>query len=457
MASYCRCASFSLFLALFVFCFIVTVHHFTVEPPHAAYSLHSHPAASSPAPTYTSSLPQLTLADALAMSNSSTPIALSFRNFTVPPLLSSRWPTPLPSRPGPLDAADPFTAHSPGRFTSLRGVVLSLYTPNQQSWLTANFQPNCRNLLAPMADHSDWLIYYTVYPQDASQQLHELLVNQSSRLIVDPFSATALHNSSDLYGRLRALHYPLTLGGVREYLTADGVHVITVPIVVNLPAYLQRDAGRVLLRDFNVCWGIQWELDYSLLSGAIFPHQLFLHPILDGYDYFLKLDMDIQVVAPLPFPSLFTAMAGQSCVLMHTTYRSRGEDCGLNAPEAVSAYARTVLGAALPASAGQGWWGGLDYYWGNFLGGWLGWMKAQENAALSSFLYEDAASSGYFSRRWTDQPVVIHMLGMWYNLTNEQVKGVGLHKGQGLVCDYSVLREEHVKHKYKEGQPLPIE
>ena len=426
-----------------------------MQSPHAAYTLHPHTTApSTPPPTHASSLPQFTLPEQ-PIPSSSSPAPLSFRNFTVPPLLAQRWPVPPTAlqQAEPSSAADPFTSHSPGRFQSMRGAVVSLYTPNQHEWLTANFKPNCRHLLAPMADHSDWIVYYTLYPHDGSEQLHKLLVEQGSLLIVDPSTS---HPSSDLYGRLRALNYSLTVDGVREYLTADSVHVITVPVVVNLPQYLQRDAGLMLRPDFNMCWRLKWQLEYSLLSGAVFPQQLFLHPILDGYDYFVKLDMDVQVVQPLPFPSLFHRMAGQSCVMMHTTYRSRGEDCGLNAPEAVASYAASAL-QSVAASSGQQWWGGLDYYWGNFMGGWLGWMKSAENAALSEWLYEDGQLSGYFSRRWTDQPVVIHMLGLWYNLSDSEVRGVGLDGGPGLVCDYSALREQHVLHKYREGQPVPIE
>ena len=455
VASYWRCVALLLALSLFAFCFLVTIRHFTMDWPHVPYTLRPHTTAPATPAVYASSLPLFTLPEPATL-NSST---LTFRNFTVPPLLSNRWPTPLPTRPS-VAAADsslnPFSVHSPGRFSSVRGAVVSLYTPNQHDWLTANFRPNCRNLLAPMADHSDWIIYYTLYPHDGSERLHQLLVEQGSQLIVDQSTTRSIHNSSDLYGRLRALDYPLTLSGVHEYVTADDVHVITVPVVVNLPAYLERDAGRILQSDFNTCWGIKWDIEYSLLSGAVFPQQLFLHPVLDGYDYFIKLDMDIQVVQPLPLPSLFHRMANQSCVMMHTTYRSRGEDCGLNASEAVSSFASKFLQCEA-ASSGQRWWGGLDYYWGNFMGGWLGWMKSTENAALSAYLYEDGHWSGYFSRRWTDQPVVIHMLGMWYNLTDVEVRGVGLEDGHGPVCDYSALRTHHVKHKYREGQPLPIE
>ena len=226
------------------------------------------------------------------------------------------------------------------------------------------------------------------------------------------------------------------------------MHLITVPVVINLPRYLQRDPGLLLRPDWMTCWGLRWDMDYTLYSGAVFPTQLFTHPVLAGYDYFIKLDLDVRITRLMPSP--FMRMAEQRCVYMHAEYRDRREDCGLDAPEAVAEWGRR--GGRVAASNGTRWWWSTDYYWGNFMGGWLGWMKSRENEALAEWLYEEKEWSGYFKRRWGDQPSVMKMMGMWYELGEQEVRGV--ESGVGMVCDMSKVRKEGtIVHKWTMEHP----
>ncbi|KAJ3176153.1 hypothetical protein HDU85_007592, partial [Gaertneriomyces sp. JEL0708] len=191
-------------------------------------------------------------------------------------------------------------------------------------------------------------------------------------------------------------------------------------------------------------------LSYALLSGAVFTSQILVHEILHGYDYFIKLDMDLRVTECIE-PSLFEQMASQSCIYMHSKYRDRKEDCTRGASDAVRTWAASV--GSVPASNSSAWYDSLDYYWGNFMGGWLGWIHSAENKELLDFLFEDESTSGYFHYRWTDQPPVVKTIGMWYNLSDDEIRGS--RTGPAAICDYSYLRENHIKHKWKPGHPEP--
>ena len=143
----------------------------------------------------------------------------------------------------------------------------------------------------------------------------------------------------------------------------------------------------------------------------MFTHQLIFHPILRGYDYFIKHDLDVWWRRLQASPSLFQSMQQQGCVFMHTFYNGYGSDCGLDAPEVVEDWANRTYGIR-PASYGNRWWKGTDYFYGNLLGGWLGWMRSEENRQLADFMYEDPTTPGYFKHRWGDQPPYPKSLGM---------------------------------------------
>ena len=393
----------------------------------------------------------------LSLSPLRTPTALTFLNYTVAPHLHSRWPVPYPgnthrtrSDAETHGASDAFARHSPGRFSSTRGAVISLYTSSQREWLSRNFHANAATFFEPMSEHADWLLFYPLYPTDVSRELHDLLTSLNASLITDPSTTASTHPSSDLYGRLRELQYPHDLAAVREYLTAGGVHVITVAVVINLPQYLAEDAGLLLRADWMTCWGIRWDMDYALYSGAVFPTQLMVHDVLVGYDLFLKLDLDVRITQRMAL-SPFHRMAAQQCVYLHAEYRDRVEDCGLDAPDAVAAWA--AAHGAVPAANATRWFWSTDYYWGNFMGGWLGWMRSPQNVDLSRHLYEDRERSGYFRRRWGDQPSVVKMLGMWYRLGEDEVRGVS--EGVGPVCDLTKERKDGViVHKWTRENPF---
>ena len=347
---------------------------------------------------------------------------LPFTNFTVDSLLPpSRWPSLVsPTQPRlsppphlPPDA-DPFLRGSPHRFSGVRGAVVSLFTPHQ-SELGDIFPDNDRNFFSTMADHSDLILFYIIYPYDSEAEVHSVLQEKlhCSELTDRGSLGSRNASSSDLYARLQhpAMQFPQRLEGIREFLSPLGTHIITVPIAVHLPRWLAADPANLMRPDWLGCHGARRSLEYNLFSGSVFSHQLLFHPILRGYDYWIKHDLDVHWKNTPPAPSIFQSMQQQGCVWMHTEYNGYGTDCGLDAPEVVEDWAERAYGRK-PASYGTTWWGSTDYFYGNLLGGWLGWYRSEENRQLADFMYEDPTRPAYFTHRWGDQPPYAKSLGM---------------------------------------------
>ena len=386
-------------------------------------------------------------------------------NFTVEAALPpSRWPRSIDRQShqqagiasvgASKDAdTDPFISGSPARFQSaVRGAIVSLYTPNQHQQLMGRFEKNDELFYAPMASHTDIVIFYTVYPEDADALLHDDLLKLGCTELTNSSSLTSSNPQvSDIYARLRhpAIASLDELSSIREFVSPRGSHLITVPVAVNLPQHVVRDIGKLSRPDWMKCANKRWSMGYVLFSGAVFSSKLLLHPILRGYDYFVKMDLDIRFLQPIPAPSIFQSMHEQGCMWMHSQYSSRKEDCGLDGPEAVEAWAAEHQ--TVPASFGRKWWKSLDYFYGNFVGGWLGWVRSVENRQLATYLYENERHPGYFQHRWGDQPPFAKMLGMWFDIADGDVQGkyrMTVKKPMhSQVCDFSALRSVAFVHE----------
>ena len=387
-------------------------------------------------------------------------------NFTVDvvALPPSRWPATIDQhshQPSTADTSvgsitdttDPFVVGSPQRFQGpVRGAVVSLYTPNQHQQLLGRFAENEQLFYTPMADHADVIIFYTVFPDDADLLLHDDLLLLGCRELTNATALTSREpDNSDIYARLRhpAIAFPGQLGSIREFVTTHGAHILTVPIAVNLPQHLVHDIGKVQQPNWMKCANKRWSMGYVLFSGAVFSSKLLLHPILRGYDYFVKMDLDIRFLQPIPAPSIFQSMHEQGCMWMHSQYSSRKEDCGLDGPEAVEAWAAEHQ--TVPASFGRKWWKSLDYFYGNFVGGWLGWVRSVENRQLATYLYENERHPGYFQHRWGDQPPFAKQLGMWFDIADGDVQGKNRTTTaapiNSQVCNYAPLRRSVFIHE----------
>jgi hypothetical protein len=61
--------------------------------------------------------------------------------------------------------------------------------------------------------------------------------------------------------------------------------------------------------------------------------------------------------------------------------------------------------------------------YGNLVAGWLGFLRSPENLSLLRHLQDSSRYPGYWQHRWGDQPGYALMLGMWYNISDDEARG----------------------------------
>ena len=351
---------------------------------------------------------------------SASPVSV-FSNYSVPAEYAARWPVPV---------------------DSMRGVVVSLWAGTSGDLWSEfiNLWPSReQHFFVPMRDHCDHIIFYTVWPTNS----HKAVMDAGAAL-----GWKSLHgeNRTVIPAVQKRGNFTLESEG-DEFLTVGGVHVLLFPIIMTFPYWLTVDAGLLEQDDWHRCVGMKWSLDYELYSGTIFIHRILSHPILSGYDYYIKLDLDVRFNKPIPM-SPFLVMQQHQCVWLHSKFIDysvfHDEDCAKGAYEAAMAWAESTGHVAISKDT-QFFHHQNGYYYGNFIGGWLGYLRAPQNLHLMHYLENSPQHPGYFRHRWGDQPPYSSMLGMWYNLSDEEATGV--HETQA-VCDLTSWRTtlvfEHV-------------
>ena len=336
-----------------------------------------------------------------------------FRNYTL-----------LPQYPWPVSNS------------SLRGVVVSLWAGRTSTFVEefrTMWPRREEHFLAPLKDHCDQLIFYTVYPTNDRRTLLHLAHN---------FSWVVQYGENRLIiPRLRQHSNFMLNSEGDEFVTPLGVHVLLFPIIMSFPSWLAEDAGLLERDDWNYCFNHHFPLDYELFSGAIFNHRILAHPVLATYDYYLNMNFDVLFYNRVPF-SPFHFMRQQGCVWLHTQFVRGLEDCTINADHAALEWAK--LTGHQPASGSTEFFHlTSDYYYGNFVGGWMGYLRAPENLELMHHLENNKRYPGYYKHRWGDQPAYSLILGMWYNITDKQASG---NASVQAICDLSRWRDSVFTH-----------
>ena len=402
----------------------------TSTEPHASPS-----ATSSPLPT-----------------PSSSSLSSAFPNYTVIAPWADRWPPPD---------------------DDLRCVVVTLWGGTSAS-LAEEFQDNWpgkeQNFFVPLKNHTDHVIFYTVWPHNAHQQLTDFANGFGwKRLEGDARSIIPFVK--------RRGNFTLRSEG-DEYVTPQGVRVLLFPIIGGFPEWLLNDAGLLERPDWLACAKQRWSVEYALYSGAMFNAQILSHPLLSAYDYYMKMDLDIRFMKEVPF-SPFHVMQERGCVLFHTQWIKEDlfhdEDCSADID--LSALEWAAAHNITPAALGRGWFHGTRGYmsaasqhaphispalssglvilltctvcargrYGNLIGGWLGFLRSPENLSLLRHLHDSPRYSGYYQHRWTDQPAYAVMLGMWYDISDEEARG---EVRTPYICDYIGWRYDQVFNHY---------
>jgi hypothetical protein len=154
--------------------------------------------------------------------------------------------------------------------------------------------------------------------------------------------------------------------------------------------------------------------------------------ILQDYDYFIKLDTDILFVDTIPF-QILNDMKRKDSYFGHTAeYHPKGsKTCAtgirnavLNFTQSVKQTSKQWKGAQCTMSPELEW--DVDWYYTNFIVGWVPFWTSDWVLQFSSFLNE--FPHGFFSYRWTDQI-------FWH-----QAMGLFVKDYAERVVDYTTLR-----------------
>jgi len=151
-----------------------------------------------------------------------------------------------------------------------------------------------------------------------SHELHLLgNLNNASMLLACPsldvpqvMEHIIKHNNWTLVGTY-AHHHPLTYGNLLRFQTPNGVDVLFQPIVITLPRHYMNNPT------IPTCAGRTWPLSYAMYSGAVFSYHLMELPFLSKYDFYMKVDTDIEFSSDIPF-DIMEDMSVCNCMVGHS-------------------------------------------------------------------------------------------------------------------------------------------
>jgi hypothetical protein len=178
-----------------------------------------------------------------------------------------------------------------------------------------------------------------------------------------------------------------------------------------------------------------------MYSGAVFSYHLMELPFLSKYDFYMKVDTDIEFSSDIPFDimedmSVRNCMVGNSRILPS----SDCEDGNLKA----LLQGTKDLELDAPKSAGYDWCnqngdgnkGSLILY-GNFLIFSTKVLLHPDVVKMRRYMYEEY-TDGYFTHRWGDQaPFVMYIC---------QALDIPDLEEDPQICDYSGLRDSVFTH-----------
>jgi hypothetical protein len=230
-------------------------------------------------------------------------------------------------------------------------------------------------------------------------------------------------------------HHPLAYGNLLQFQTPNGVDILFQPIVITLPrSYMNNPT-------IPTCADKTWSLSYAMYSGAVFSYHLMELPFLSKYDFYMKVDTDIEFSSDIPF-DITEDMSSRNCLIGHTSIQGSGscEDGNLKA----LLQGTKVLGFDAPKSVGYNWCnengdgnkGSLIFY-GNFLVFSTKVLLHPDVVKMRQYMYEEY-TDGYFTHRWGDQaPSIMYIC---------QALDIPDLRNDTQICDYSRLRDSTFTH-----------
>ena len=219
-----------------------------------------------------------------------------------------------------------------------------------------------------------------------------------------------------------------------DWRTQRGSRVVVKARSFELPIYIQQQPDLLERPDWLGCHGRRNDVGYNLYSGAAFAHHIFFEPLLDEFDYVIKVDLDIRFMKPAPeAPAVL--MNRQGCVFLHSRLSTRDTDCHDGAFEATLAFT-SILDTA-PASQAYDWCRNAHYFFGNFIALDLRYFASPAQLYFSRWLYE-CVEDGYFRRRWTDQATPPQKLCLFEDIPDA--------RNSSVICSFEAWRDNIFVH-----------
>ena len=226
-------------------------------------------------------------------------------------------------------------------------------------------------------------------------------------------------------------------GPLRMYHTPLGTEILAQAIITHFPAYFMEtpQVPTCSVRGAH-------PLTYALYT-AVWTYHLIQLPIVSKYDFFFKVDTDIDFITPIGL-DVGEEMESRGCSIFHTHVNGAtddGDDCEMESIAALEAFTQKT---GIKAVSFEKRWcnfknkrknAGVSFY-SNFLGYSTKVILNKDVVKLSTFLYEEW-DRGYFLHRWGDQaawPLFACLVLDMDNLTNSN------------VCDFSRLRNSVFRH-----------
>jgi len=305
--------------------------------------------------------------------------------------------------------------YTPHVATRERAVVVQLFGPGAAADFEAFFPWNDKWFFSQ--EDVDVVIFYVRYPVNTRDSLMSIIKRMGWKM-----NRTVDH-------------------GVHQWTTTERTTVYTYPLVVNLPQWMAYETASPLDNpSWFVCNGKRWDFEYVVYTAA-FVTFLIAHPAVSRYDYWIKVDMDIQF-HDQPYVSLVKQMRERQCIMAHTKINGGNEDCQKNRTFVFDKYFRER--GLIPLSQEQDWWNTDNYHvYGNMFALKTEWSQSPEVVALTKYLWEDKDVAGYFAHRHTDQATTLHLIGAFFNITTNMLLG---REESSVMCDFSSWRHRYFTH-----------
>lgn len=187
------------------------------------------------------------------------------------------------------------------------------------------------------------------------------------------------------------------------------------------------------------CFSTKWSISYALYSGAFFSFHALQLPILTRFQFYMKIDADIEFYKRVPTNVFFSAFH-RRCSIVHSAIQA-STDCERDSVIALKAYSKAIKRDPLS----------IKYSWCNnegnstqvskiFYGNFLGFSSSFLNniSDLAKWLYFEYPQ-GYFTNRWGDQ-------APWMIYACAALDIPNLYD-DSKICDISVWRREYFHHR----------